>query len=210
MGNASAFVVQPIAKALSLNAHSDENLIKAIAAGDEGAMRTLYARHNVRVFRFISRLVTEPGTAEDLVSEVFIDVWGQASRFQGRSQVTTWILSIARFKALSALHRRRRRDAELDDTAMELIEDTADSPEQTVLNSDLSAQLRTCLSQMSREHREVIDLVYYREKTIEEVADIMGTPKNTVKTRMHYARKRLAGLLSTHGDFDDHRVRQAA
>jgi RNA polymerase sigma-70 factor, ECF subfamily len=210
MGNASAFVVQPIAKALSLNAHSDENLIKAIAAGDEGAMRTLYARHNVRVFRFISRLVTEPGTAEDLVSEVFIDVWGQASRFQGRSQVTTWILSIARFKALSALHRRRRRDAELDDAAMELIEDTADSPEQTVLNSDLSAQLRTCLSQMSQEHREVIDLVYYREKTIEEVADIMRTPKNTVKTRMHYARKRLAGLLSTHSDFDQHRVRQAA
>jgi RNA polymerase sigma-70 factor (ECF subfamily) len=210
MGNASAFVVQPIAKALSLNAHSDENLIKAIAAGDEGAMRTLYARHNVRVFRFISRLVTEPGTAEDLVSEVFIDVWSQAGRFEGRSQVTTWILSIARFKALSALHRRRRRDAELDDTAMELIEDTADSPEQTVLNSDLSAQLRTCLSQMSQEHREVIDLVYYREKTIEEVADIMRTPKNTVKTRMHYARKRLAGLLSTHSDFDQHRVRQAA
>jgi RNA polymerase sigma-70 factor (ECF subfamily) len=210
MGNASAVAVQPIAKALSLNAHSDENLIKAIAAGDEGAMRTLYARHNVRVFRFISRLVTEPGTAEDLVSEVFIDVWSQAGRFEGRSQVTTWILSIARFKALSALHRRRRRDAELDDAAMELIEDTADSPEQTVLNSDLSAQLRTCLSQMSQEHREVIDLVYYREKTIEEVADIMRTPKNTVKTRMHYARKRLAGLLSTHSDFDQHRVRQAA
>ena len=210
MGNASAFVVQPIAKALSLNAHSDENLIKAIAAGDEGAMRTLYARHNVRVFRFISRLVTEPGTAEDLVSEVFIDVWSQAGRFEGRSQVTTWILSIARFKALSALHRRRRRDAELDEAAMELIEDAADFPEQTVLNSDLSAQLRTCLSQMSQEHREVIDLVYYREKTIEEVADIMRTPKNTVKTRMHYARKRLAGLLSTHSDFDRHRVRQAA
>jgi RNA polymerase sigma-70 factor, ECF subfamily len=210
MGNAIALVVQPIAKALSVNAHSDENLIKAIAAGDEGAMRTLYARHNVRVFRFISRLMTEPGTAEDLVSEVFIDVWTQAGRFEGRSQVTTWILSIARFKALSALHRRRRRDAELGEAAMELIEDATDSPEQTVLNSDLSAQLRTCLSQMSQEHREVIDLVYYREKTIEEVADIMGTPKNTVKTRMHYARKRLAGLLSTHGDFDDHRVRQAA
>jgi RNA polymerase sigma-70 factor (ECF subfamily) len=210
MRNGSALAVQTIAKALSLNAHSDENLIKAIAAGDEGAMRTLYARHNVRVFRFISRLVTEPGTAEDLMSEVFIDVWTQAGRFEGRSQVTTWILSIARFKALSALHRRRRRDAELGEAAMELIEDATDSPEQTVLNSDLSAQLRTCLSQMSQEHREVIDLVYYREKTIEEVADIMGTPKNTVKTRMHYARKRLAGLLSTHGDFDDHRVRQAA
>jgi RNA polymerase sigma-70 factor (ECF subfamily) len=210
MGNVSALVVQPIARALSLKAHSDETLIKAIAAGDEGAMRALYARHSVRVFRFISRLVSELGSAEDLVSEVFIDVWGQASRFEGRSQVTTWILSIARFKALSALQRHRRRDAELDETAMELIEDAADSAEQTVLNSDLSAQLRTCLSQMSQEHREVIDLVYYREKTIEEVADIMRTPKNTVKTRIHYARKRLAGLLSTHSDFDNHRVRQAA
>jgi RNA polymerase sigma-70 factor (ECF subfamily) len=210
MRNGSALAVQPIAKALSPNEHSDENLIKAIAAGDQRAMRTLYARHNVRVFRFISRLVTEPSSAEDLVSEVFIDVWGQAGRFEGRSQVTTWILSIARFKALSALQRHRRRDAELDQTAMELIHDSADSPEQTVLNSDLSAQLRTCLSQMSQEHREVIDLVYYREKTIEEVADIMRTPKNTVKTRMHYARKRLAGLLSTHSDFDHHRVRQAA
>jgi RNA polymerase sigma-70 factor, ECF subfamily len=141
MGNGSALVVQPIVKALSLNAHSDENLIKAIAAGDREAMRMLYARHSVRVFRFISRLVADPSSAEDLVSEVFIDVWGQAGRFEGRSQVTTWILSIARFKALSALQRHRLRDAELDETAMELIEDAADSPEQTVLNSDLSAQL---------------------------------------------------------------------
>jgi RNA polymerase sigma-70 factor, ECF subfamily len=185
-----------------LNAHSDENLIKAIAAGDQGAMRTLYARHSVRVFRFIFGDLE--GQEQRLADR------RQAGCFEGRSQVTTWILSIARFKALSAFQRHRRRDAEFDETAMELIEDAADSPEQTVLNSDLSAQLRTCLSQMSQEHRQVIDLVYYREKTIEEVADIMRTPKNTVKTRMHYARKRLAGLLSTHSDFDHRRVRQAA
>jgi RNA polymerase sigma-70 factor (ECF subfamily) len=206
---ARSVVVQPIPKALSLKARSDETRIKAIAAGDQGAMRILYARHSVRVYRFISRLFAEPSTAEDLVSEVFIDVWGQAGRFEGRSQVTTWTLSIARFKALSALQRHRRRDAELDETAMELIEDAADSPEQTGLNSDLSAQLRTC-SNVSGAPGRYRSPVYYREKTIEEVADIMGTPKNTVKTRMHYARKRLAGLLSTHGDFDDHRVRQAA
>jgi RNA polymerase sigma-70 factor, ECF subfamily len=63
-------------------------------------MRTLYARHNDRVFRFIARMVTDAGRAEDLVSEVFIDVWSQADRFEGRSQVSTWILSIACFKAL--------------------------------------------------------------------------------------------------------------
>jgi RNA polymerase sigma-70 factor (ECF subfamily) len=132
-----------------------------------------------------------------------LDVWSQAERFEGRSQVSTWILSIARFKALSALSAlRRNRDAELDDAAMELIEDSADTPEQVVLNQDRSAQLRTCLAQMSREHREIIDLVYYHEKSVEEVVEIIQMPKNTVKTRMLYARKRIAQLLSTHRDFD--------
>jgi RNA polymerase sigma-70 factor, ECF subfamily len=94
---------------------SDEGLIKAIAARSQSAMRTLYARHHVRVFRFIARLVTDTGRAEDLVSEVFIDVWSQAGRFEGRSQVSTWILSIARycssfqFHFVHALFRSHRR-----------------------------------------------------------------------------------------------------
>jgi RNA polymerase sigma-70 factor (ECF subfamily) len=207
MRNESA-LGQPIAKFRSLNGQSDEALIKAIAAGDQSAMRILYGRHSVRVFRFIARLVTDSARAEDLVSEVFIDVWTQADRFEGRSQVSTWILSIARFKALSAL--RRRRDVELDEAAMEMIEDSADTPEQTLLNQDRSAQLRTCLAKLSREHREVIDLVYYHEKSVEEVAEIIQLPKNTVKTRMFYARKQLARLLSTHGDFDHLTAPQAA
>jgi len=93
---------------------------------------------------------------------------------------------------------------------MDMIADTADTPEQAVLNTDLRDQLLICLGQLSREHSEVIDLVYYREKSIDEVAEIMRTPKNTVKTRVHYARKRLAGLLSTHTDFNRHTVRRAS
>jgi RNA polymerase sigma-70 factor, ECF subfamily len=73
---------------------SDDALIKAIAAGDRSAMCTLYDRHNMRLYRFILRTVLDEGRAEDLVSEVFIDVWNQAGRFEGRSQVSTWILSI--------------------------------------------------------------------------------------------------------------------
>jgi RNA polymerase sigma-70 factor, ECF subfamily len=199
MRNAATQAAQPI-EFCSLNAQSDEALIKAIAGGSQAAMRTLYTRHSVRVFRFIARLVTDTARAEDVVSEVFIDVWSQADRFEGRAQVSTWILSIARFKALTAL--RRRRDVELDDTIIETVEDSADTPEQMVLAQDRSAQLRSCLAKMSREHREVIDLVYYHEKSVEEVAEIIQLPKNTVKTRMFYARKQLARLLSTHGDFD--------
>jgi RNA polymerase sigma-70 factor (ECF subfamily) len=109
-------------------------------------------------------------------------------------------LSIARFKALSALH--RRRDSRIDEVDMELIEDSADTPEKVVLNLDLGAQLRICLAQLSRDHREILDLVYYQQKSIEETAEVIQIPKSTVKTRMFYARKRLAQLLSAHRDFD--------
>jgi RNA polymerase sigma-70 factor, ECF subfamily len=203
-----ALAGQPTAHTGSLNAVSDESLLKAIAAGDHRAMKALYVRHNLGVFRFISRLIVDVGEAEDLVSEVFIEVWNQASRFEGRSQALTWMLAIARFKALTALG--RRRDLELDEAAAELIEDSTDTPEQTIVNQGLSAQLRTCLAQMSREHREVIELFYYREKSVEEIANIMRTPKNTVRTRVYYARKKLGGLLLARVDFDQHAMRRAA
>src|SRR5450755_527446 len=211
MRNENALAGQPIPKFHSPNAQSDEALMKAIAAGDQSAMRTLYLRHNASVFRCIARMLNDAGRAQDLVSEVFIDVWSQADHFQGRSQVLTWILSIARHKALSALLAQRRRGiAEVDDAAMGLIEDTSDTPEQMILVQDCSAQLRTCLALMSREHREIIDLVYYQEKPVEEVAEVIQMRKSTVKTRMFYARKRLAQLLSAHRDFDHLTASRAA
>ena len=85
---------------------SDEVLIGRIASGDRLAMQVLFARHHVRVYRFVLRLVNDPTLAEDLISEVFLDVWRQAGRFEARSAVSTWLLAIARFKALSALRKR--------------------------------------------------------------------------------------------------------
>src|SRR5215831_18523264 len=113
-----------------MQATSDEVLIGRIAGGDRLAMQVLYARHHVRVFRFVVRLVRDESTAEDLIGEVFLDVWRQAGRFEGRSAVSTWLLAITRFKALSAL--RRRKDAELEDDAANAIEDSADNPEVSV------------------------------------------------------------------------------
>jgi len=78
----------------------DEVLIGRIANGDRLAMQVLYARYHVRVFRFVVRLVRDEATAEDVISEVFLDVWRQAGRFEARSTVSTWLLAIARFKAV--------------------------------------------------------------------------------------------------------------
>jgi RNA polymerase sigma-70 factor (ECF subfamily) len=178
-------------------ATSDEALIARIASGDRLAMQVLYARHHVRVFRFTLRIVRNEATAEDLISDVFLDVWRQAGKFEGRSAVTTWLLSIARFKALSAL--RRRPEEELDDAQAEAIEDESDDPEVVAQKKDKGEALRRCLTALSPEHREVIDLVYYHEKSVEEVAAIVGIPEATVKTRMFYARKRLAELLKAAG-----------
>jgi RNA polymerase sigma-70 factor (ECF subfamily) len=183
---------------LSANqATTDEVLIGRIAKGDRLAMQVMFARHHVRVYRFVLRLVGNPSVAEDLISEVFLDVWRQADRFEGRSAVSTWMLAIARFKALSAL--RKRPDEELDDEAAEAIEDVSDTPEVALQKKDKSALLRQCLEKLSPEHKEIIDLVYYHEKSVEEVAEIVGIPENTVKTRMFYARKKLSELLQAAG-----------
>ena len=159
-------------------------------------MQTLYGRHHVRVFRFLVRLVGE-ASAEDILSEVFFDVWQQAGRFEARSSVTTWLLSIARFKALSVL--RKRRDVALGPEVAEAVEDDTDTPEVTVQKASKAAVLRRCLDGLSVEHREVIDLVYYHERSVEEVADILKIPEGTVKTRMFHARKRLSDILTAAG-----------
>src|SRR5258705_12668371 len=123
---------------------SDEALIDLIADGDKRAMQVLYARHNVRVYRFILRLTGNQSLAEDLVSEVFLDVWRQAEAFESKSQVSTWLLAIARYKALSAM--RRRTDEHLDDAMAVTIEDTAESPEAQLGTKDRNALVQKGLT----------------------------------------------------------------
>jgi RNA polymerase sigma-70 factor, ECF subfamily len=172
---------------------TDEMLIERIADGDQLAMRTLFARHQTRVYRFVLRLLRNESTAEDVVSDVFLDVWRQADQFEARAAVSTWILSIARFKALSAM--RRRTNVELNADMMANIPDPADGPEVALQRKNAGEVLRRGLARLSAAHAEVIDLVYYHGKSIKEVAEIIGISEATVKTRMFHARKKLTELL---------------
>src|SRR5438046_6373285 len=127
-------------EATAREASSDEELIKRIASGDQLAMRTLFARHRVALYRWLLRLVGEEALAEDLLSDVFLAVWRQAASFEARSSVSTWLLAIARNKALSA--RRRRIDAELDEEVSVIIADPADSPELVLQKKHQAALVR--------------------------------------------------------------------
>jgi RNA polymerase sigma-70 factor, ECF subfamily len=176
---------------------ADHDLVLRIAEGDELALRVLYARHQLKIYRFVLRLVRDEMAAEDMISEVFLDVWRQAGRFEGRSSVSTWLLAMARNKTWSAL--RKRRESGLDDGVAEQMEDEADDPEVVAQKADKGAAMRRCIERLTVDHREVIELVYYQETSLDEAAAILEIPENTVKTRLFHARKKLSELLKEAG-----------
>ena len=193
-GHAPIGLARPAAAADRQN--SDEALVAKVAAGNRLAMQALFARHHTRVYRFVLRLIGNEALAEDVTSETFLCVWQQAERFAGRSSFATWLLAIGRNKALTELRHRRELppDEEEDETA-----DQADDPEAAYAVRHRRAVVRACLARLSREQRAIIDLVYYHEKSVQEVAQIMDIPRNTVKTRMFYARRKLSQLLVRRG-----------
>ena len=176
------------AQAAAPETSSDDMLIRRIAQGDQLAMRTLFGRHRVPLYRWLLRLVGDEALAEDLLSDVFLDVWRQAATFESRSSVSTWLLAIARHKALSA--RRRRTDVELDEKIASSVADPGDDPEAVLEKKTRADLLRQSLARLSPEHGEIIDLVYFHGKSVKEVAEIVGIPEVTVKTRMFHARKK--------------------
>jgi len=184
----------PAIKTNAAERSSDLLFIRRRANGDKVAMHALFAKYRTQVYRWLLRFVGNEAQAEDILSEVFLDVWRQADRFEARSSVSTWLLSIARFKALSA--RRRRPEAQLDETIEATLVDPSDDPALALEKKSQREALRRALAKLSFDHREIIDLVYYHEKSIDEAAQILSIPAATLKTRMFYARKKLAEMVA--------------
>jgi RNA polymerase sigma-70 factor, ECF subfamily len=167
-----------------------DDVFRQIANGDRLAMGTLFARYRVSLYRWLLRSVGDASLAENLLNEVFLDVWRNSASFDGRCSVSTWLLAIARTKALST--RRGGPAAELDDPRG--APDGSDERE-LPLEANREELLRHSLARLSPEHGEVLDLVYYHGKSVKEVTYIVGTDEATVKGRMCNARRRLAELV---------------
>jgi RNA polymerase sigma-70 factor (ECF subfamily) len=177
----------------------DETLIKQIARKNEAALQTLRLRHQGRVSAFILRFVRDRSLVEDLVDDTFFGAWLRAPYFENRSSVSTWLLSIARYKALSARERRYVLTEPLDDAMSATLVDPSLRADAVIEHKDTARYLQRCLATLSKEQALLIDLVYYRDKSVREAAVLAAIPENTVKSRMFQARRKLAVLLANAG-----------
>jgi RNA polymerase sigma-70 factor (ECF subfamily) len=173
----------------------DEVLLECIADGDQAALRELMIRHQTRIYRFVMRFIRDRGVAEDIVSDTFVAVWRQAADFENRSSVATWLLAIARYKALSARERLVAPHEPLDEIAATLV-DPGHGPDAGIERRDSARFLRRCLAALPAEQAMLLDLVYFRDKSVREAAILTGVSENTVKSRMYLGRRKLATMLS--------------
>jgi RNA polymerase sigma-70 factor (ECF subfamily) len=137
-------------------------------------------------------VVRRPHVVEEVLNDAMLVVWRKAGSFNGQSKVSTWIFSIAYRKALKAIG-RFDEPVESDDRDFE---STLPGPEDTLMQKQRWALLLQQIGRMSTEQRTVIELTYYHGCAYREIAQIMGCPVDTVKTRMFHARKRLRQFLS--------------
>ena len=171
----------------------DRALLARIAAGDRDAFERFFRAHAAGVRRFVRDLVRDDGIAEELTSDVMVEVWRSAGRYAGRSRVRTWLFGIAHHKAIDALRRRRTAAIPLDDLIS--VAAAGAGPEEHALRDAERARLEAALDALSPEHRAVLRLTYVDGFSQKEIAGIVDCPIATVKTRAFYAKARLRDAL---------------
>ena len=172
----------------------DLDLIRRVVGRDRQAFETLYHRYSPVVYRYLWKLIRQREIVEEALNDVMMVVWQTASRFNGTSRLSTWILGIAHNKALKARTRSARLDAELRQAEPYGVEPSG--PEDAVAHRELTSSVAQALDSLPPEQRAVVELTFYYDLPYTEIAKIVGCPVNTVKTRMLHARRRLASLFA--------------
>jgi RNA polymerase sigma-70 factor (ECF subfamily) len=173
-------------------AESDEGrLLSRIAHGDAQALRCLYERYGEGIFRFAQVQLRNRADAEDVVQETMCSVWSSAASFRGQSSPRTWIWGIARHKIWDRIRQERRSRAAQPSRLRQ--------QRQTGV-AELHSQMEWALQQLPPEQREVLVLAFYYNYSCREIAQMVGCKEGTVKSRIFYAKRKLAELLGRQGD----------
>jgi RNA polymerase sigma-70 factor, ECF subfamily len=173
---------------------TDEALLRRVARGEADALTALYRRHADGLFGFLQRLAGDRMLAEEILQDTLLAVWRGADRFEGRAAVRTWLYGIARRRAHNRLRSARPADAALDDVP-EPAEPAAGPEELTLVRLERDRVL-TAVDGLSLRHREVVVLTFVAELSQAEIADVVGVPVGTVKSRLHHARAALVHALA--------------
>lgn len=172
----------------------ESGLLRRICDGDRLAFQALYRAYFARLARFLDRMTRNVPLVEEIINDTMLVVWQKADTYDGSCKLSTWIFAIAYRQALKALRGL--------DLPLEAAEDSAGAaglePEQALATRQLQRGVGRALDALPLEQRMVVSLTYYHGMAYQEIADTMGCPVNTVKTRMFHARQKLKDALSDH------------
>lgn len=172
---------------------AEEQLITRIAAGDRHALAALYHAHRQPLFAYLLHLTGDRELAEEVLQDTFLAVWHGAGRFAGRARVRTWLIGIARRQAHTTLRRRALPRADLQDAAD--LADAAPDPADRAIAAATGDELRATLEKLPAAIRETLLLAFAHGLSYAEIADVLGVPVGTVKSRLHTAKRAMRALL---------------
>jgi RNA polymerase sigma factor (sigma-70 family) len=185
-------VSDPQGAAVRPDTLDEAGLIRRVVAGDTRAFETLYRIYHPRLSRFLTNILRRPHLVEEALNDTLMVVWKRPESFNGTSKVSTWIFAIAYRTALKALS---RLDDPMEDQDADRRPSLDAGPEQALGDRQVQTLLLKAMDKLSSDHRVVVDLTYYHDAGYREIAEIMGCPVGTVKTRMFHAKQRLKDML---------------
>jgi len=175
--------------------------IKKIAQQDRNAFEQFYYAFSPRLANFLFKFLRQHDYVEEAVGDVMLVVWQNAARYRPSSKVSTWVFGIAYKKALKILARDRtsqNRYVSFEEEEMDLTIEDCERPDALAQHAELRHAIVVALDTLSVPHRAVIEMVFFEGFTYPEIAEILDCPVNTVKTRVHHAKKQLINHLNAH------------
>lgn len=183
-----------------LTSVSDGELISLVTQGDQDALGMLYERYSRAIYSFSLRIVGDAQVAEEILQEVFVRAWQQGGSFQSaRGTLITWLLSITHNLSIDEVRRRKRRpqkaESEEPEAILATLADDGSNVEEEVWLSSLRVSIQDALKQLPAAQREAIELAYFQGLTQREIAETLGEPLGTIKTRMRLGMLKLREQL---------------
>lgn len=174
---------------------SDVELLREIARCDERALEQLYERYRLILFGLLLRILHSRAEAEDCLQEIFLQVWHKAEDFdEARGRPFTWLVTMARSRAIDRLRALSSRERTAQDAARETVEEVSDAATDA-LRSEQGERVRRAMNTLPEEQRRVLGLAYFEGLTQSEIAARLNQPLGTIKTRTRSAMMKLKDLL---------------